>query len=117
MQSHWTYPGRPIVVIPVHSETLDNTGKVHPAMVAMMKRFESGYCHGVRVNLGFVQDFLSTCFITKATFRLIDKKAQHMESYQKPKTSRLPHVVNTVYKKHKMIMDEDLELTDICLIR
>ena len=29
--------------------------KVHPALIAMMKRFDSGYSYGVRVNLGLIE--------------------------------------------------------------
>ena len=73
LQSHWRLPGRPLVVIPIYSESLLNQdGAVHPPLVAMMQRFDSGYSHGVRINLGRVEDFLSTSFISKATFQNLE---------------------------------------------
>ena len=73
LQSHWRLPGRPLVVIPIYSESLLNQdGAVHQPLVAMMQRFDSGYSHGVRINLGRVEDFLSTSFISKATFQNLE---------------------------------------------
>ena len=84
LQSHWRLPGRPLVVIPIYSESLLNQdGAVHPPLVAMMQRFDSGYSHGVRINLGRVEDFLSTSFISKATFTHVKCVAEGGHSFYK----------------------------------
>ena len=84
----------------------------------MMKRFDSGYCHGVRVNLGFVNDFMSTCCITKArgTSKVIDDYEKHPYSYHTNRSRYLPACSTSTHGRRKMIVNEYLDLTDIRLI-
>ena len=96
LQSHWRLPGRPLVVIPIYSESLLNQdGAVHAPLVAMMQRFDSGYSHGVRINLGRVEDFLSTSFISKATFQNLETSSSDTNS----PTGRRPSVVSVSTNK------------------
>ena len=93
LQSHWRLPGRPLVVIPIYSESLLNQdGAVHAPLVAMMQRFDSGYSHGVRINLGRVEDFLSTSFISKATFQNLETHDTSSRRASDVSTNHMPEV-------------------------
>jgi len=66
--------GRPLVVLPVHRKLLvrdvegDDDVIMHPSFVTMLKKLQSGYLNGVRVNFGSIEKFLSTTCESSLTF-------------------------------------------------
>ena len=113
LQSHWRLPGRPIVVIPLHSEYIFDNGKVYPAIQNMMKRFASGYAYGARVVLGHLNELLATSLVTKATFKMDDQS-----SVMSP-TKRVSKYLRTFPQKtrqRKLYASPKLDLTDRTLV-
>ena len=119
LQSHWRLPGRPIVVIPLYSESVFDQGKVHPAIENMMKRFDSGYSYGARVTLGHLDNFLATSLVTKATFKL-DECPTGNDIEKEKHINYLPtyseKIINRQSGQRKLILNPKLDLTDRTLI-
>lgn len=67
LKSSWQMLGRPCVVIPITHAFLEES-KLVPAMISTMKKLKSGYINGTRVNLGKLEDFLSTSCISDLSF-------------------------------------------------
>ncbi|XP_047736288.1 probable phosphorylase b kinase regulatory subunit alpha, partial [Hyalella azteca] len=59
--------GRPTVVLEINQTFLED-GKVPTAMVATVKKLNSGYINGTRVALGKMADFLNTSCMTSLNF-------------------------------------------------
>ncbi|ELT89975.1 hypothetical protein CAPTEDRAFT_163062 [Capitella teleta] len=60
--------GRPTFIIPVSRWNLDFQQTLHPALVATIKKLQTGYINGTRVHLGSLSDFVSTSCVTNLTF-------------------------------------------------
>ncbi|XP_055893667.1 probable phosphorylase b kinase regulatory subunit alpha isoform X16 [Biomphalaria glabrata] len=68
LKRSWKALGRPIVTLTISHELLDNYQHPPNALLATIKKLQSGYISGTRVHLGKLSDFLHTSCITKLSF-------------------------------------------------
>ncbi|XP_076810567.1 phosphorylase b kinase regulatory subunit alpha, liver isoform-like isoform X2 [Clavelina lepadiformis] len=69
LASSWTMPGRPIITIPIHGGMLTDDGEnFKPSLISTLRKIQSGYLYGVRVQLGTLGSFLSTSCLSRLTF-------------------------------------------------
>ncbi|XP_065885747.1 phosphorylase b kinase regulatory subunit alpha, liver isoform-like [Dysidea avara] len=64
----WKQMGRPTFPIPILRSMIDVDNFEKSAMMKLLQAFMSGYSTGVKVKVGFLNEFLSTSCITKLTF-------------------------------------------------
>ena len=88
----------------------------------MMKRFKSGYSHGVRVNLGLLESFFATSHVSKLHFMDEYTDWKSMKSKKETKKSYLKTVQITQISKPTdfikgLIMNQQLDLTDVALLQ
>ena len=122
LQSHWNLAGRPTIVIPLSSEILGTGDEVHQAIQTMMKRFESGYSHGVRVNLGPLESFLTSSYVCKLYF--IEELAHLSEKFESEKEEVKSHLAKLEARPitkptdfvQELIMNRSIDLTDMTLV-
>lgn len=88
--SNWSMMGRPLMVVPIRRSLLDMSSSLHPALVATIKKLQTGYISGTRVHLGFLNDFVSTSCVTDLTFLSeqedspdLDKMLRHIHQMAK----------------------------------
>ncbi|GFN83950.1 phosphorylase b kinase regulatory subunit alpha, liver isoform [Plakobranchus ocellatus] len=76
LRANWKGLGRPILICRLSRNALDNYQHPPNALMATIKKLQSGYISGARVHLGKLSDFLHTSCITKLSFlRDIDDKS------------------------------------------
>ncbi|XP_071125441.1 probable phosphorylase b kinase regulatory subunit alpha isoform X49 [Mytilus edulis] len=75
---HWRMVGRPLFIMPVSSKLLDSSQNLPTALVATIKKLQSGYIAGTRVHMGKLRDFLTTSCVTKLSF-LPDDSTQEVQ--------------------------------------
>ncbi|KAK3769886.1 hypothetical protein RRG08_036931 [Elysia crispata] len=68
LKHSWKALGRPIVTLKITHDLLDNYQHPPNALLATIKKLQSGYISGARVHLGKLSDFLHTSCITKLSF-------------------------------------------------
>ncbi|CAG2224072.1 Phosphorylase b kinase regulatory subunit alpha, liver isoform,Probable phosphorylase b kinase regulatory subunit alpha [Mytilus edulis] len=78
VSNNWRMIGRPTIIIPVLEESLDSSQNLPTALVATIKKLQSGYIAGTRVHMGKLRDFLTTSCVTKLSF-LPDDSTQEMQ--------------------------------------
>ncbi|XP_064608813.1 phosphorylase b kinase regulatory subunit alpha, liver isoform-like isoform X1 [Liolophura sinensis] len=66
--SNWTMLGRPTMIFPAISSMLDPKENLHPALIATIKKLQTGYISGTRVQMGNMSDFKTTSCITNLDF-------------------------------------------------
>ncbi|XP_052076116.1 probable phosphorylase b kinase regulatory subunit alpha isoform X9 [Mytilus californianus] len=81
VSNNWRMIGRPTIVIPVLEESLDSCQNLPTALVATIKKLQSGYIAGTRVHMGKLRDFLTTSCVTKLSF-LPDDSPQEIQLNQ-----------------------------------
>ena len=124
LQSHWSHAGRPTIVIPISNELLNlatsagNGSEVNSPIYKMMKKFQSGFSHGVRVNLGFLETFLSTSFVSKLLFKSEDPNWPQKNSGRKMKSTYLRKMpVRKVLKPtgfvNELVTNQKIDLTQV----
>ena len=64
----WTMLGRPLLILKFTKHELGPGHSLHPALVAALKKIQSGYINGTRVHLGNLCDFINTSNVTNLTF-------------------------------------------------
>ncbi|KAJ6218952.1 hypothetical protein RDWZM_004764 [Blomia tropicalis] len=67
LKSNWRELGRPTLTLIMYRQFLEND-KVPLSIISTLKKIKSGYLHGARVELGNLEEFLSTSCITNLTF-------------------------------------------------
>uniref|UniRef100_A0A646QCY3 Phosphorylase b kinase regulatory subunit n=1 Tax=Hemiscolopendra marginata TaxID=943146 RepID=A0A646QCY3_9MYRI len=67
LKSNWHMLGRPTVILPISEHILED-GKIPPAFMSTVKKLKSGYINGTRVNLGKLEEFISTSCIASLNF-------------------------------------------------
>ncbi|BFZ14815.1 hypothetical protein BsWGS_17852 [Bradybaena similaris] len=68
LKKSWKALGRPVVTLTITHDLLDNYQHPPNALLATIKKLQSGYISGTRVHLGKLSDFLHTSCITKLSF-------------------------------------------------
>ncbi|XP_055893651.1 phosphorylase b kinase regulatory subunit alpha, liver isoform-like isoform X2 [Biomphalaria glabrata] len=68
LSKSWKGLGRPLMVYNLTRSALDNYQHPPNALLATIKKLQSGYISGTRVHLGKLSDFLHTSCITKLSF-------------------------------------------------
>ncbi|XP_059170529.1 probable phosphorylase b kinase regulatory subunit alpha isoform X3 [Physella acuta] len=68
LSKSWKALGRPLMVYNLTRNALDNYQHPPNALLATIKKLQSGYISGTRVHLGKLSDFLHTSCITKLSF-------------------------------------------------
>ncbi|CAL1539769.1 unnamed protein product [Lymnaea stagnalis] len=68
LKRSWKALGRPVVTLTISHQLLDNYQHPPNALLATIKKLQSGYISGTRVHLGKLSDFLHTSCITKLSF-------------------------------------------------
>ncbi|BFZ14817.1 hypothetical protein BsWGS_17856 [Bradybaena similaris] len=68
LSTSWKGLGRPLIVYTLTRNALDNYQHPPNALLATIKKLQSGYISGTRVHLGKLSDFLHTSCITKLSF-------------------------------------------------
>ncbi|CAG2224079.1 Phosphorylase b kinase regulatory subunit alpha, skeletal muscle isoform,Phosphorylase b kinase regulatory subunit alpha, liver isoform [Mytilus edulis] len=78
LKSSWKGLGRPTMTFIVSRNVLDSSQNLPTALVATIKKLQSGYIAGTRVHMGKLRDFLTTSCVTKLSF-LPDDSTQEMQ--------------------------------------
>ncbi|XP_060070242.1 probable phosphorylase b kinase regulatory subunit alpha [Ylistrum balloti] len=68
LKNSWKGLGRPTVTLLISNSFLDMGQSLPAALVATIKKLQSGYIAGTRVHMGKLSDFLSTSCVTKLSF-------------------------------------------------
>ncbi|CAI9725366.1 probable phosphorylase b kinase regulatory subunit alpha isoform X2 [Octopus vulgaris] len=68
LSHQWRMLGRPVIVFPVSKMMLDHGKIPSTALIANIKKLQSGYINGARVQVGNLKDFLSTSCVTSLSF-------------------------------------------------
>ncbi|CAE1251880.1 Phosphorylase b kinase regulatory subunit alpha, skeletal muscle isoform,Phosphorylase b kinase regulatory subunit beta,Probable phosphorylase b kinase regulatory subunit alpha,Phosphorylase b kinase regulatory subunit alpha, liver isoform [Acanthosepion pharaonis] len=68
LSHHWRMLGRPVIIFPVNRSMLDHGKIPSTALVANIKKLQSGYINGTRVQVGCMKDFLSTSCSSNLSF-------------------------------------------------
>ncbi|GFR67688.1 phosphorylase b kinase regulatory subunit alpha, liver isoform, partial [Elysia marginata] len=68
LRANWKGLGRPTLICRFNRNALDNYQHPPNALLATIKKLQSGYISGARVHLGKLSDFLHTSCITKLSF-------------------------------------------------
>ncbi|XP_069129417.1 probable phosphorylase b kinase regulatory subunit alpha isoform X5 [Argopecten irradians] len=68
LKNSWKGLGRPTVTLLISNSFLDMGQNLPAALVATIKKLQSGYIAGTRVHMGKLSDFLSTSCVTKLSF-------------------------------------------------
>ncbi|OWF44218.1 Phosphorylase b kinase regulatory subunit alpha, liver isoform [Mizuhopecten yessoensis] len=68
LSRNWSMLGRPVFLFPILGTMLDMGQHLPAALVATIKKLQSGYIAGTRVHMGKLSDFLSTSCVTKLSF-------------------------------------------------
>ncbi|XP_035825759.1 phosphorylase b kinase regulatory subunit alpha, liver isoform isoform X5 [Aplysia californica] len=80
LSNSWKGLGRPLMVVSFTRFALDNYQHPPNALLATIKKLQSGYISGTRVHLGKLSDFLHTSCMTKLSFlRDIDDQSGKQE--------------------------------------
>ena len=98
-----------------------NGSEVNSPIYSMMKRFQSGFSHGVRVNLGFLENFLSTSFVSKLLFKSenphwpekssgINIKSTYLRKMPVRKVLQPKEFVN------ELVTNQKIDLTQVALV-
>ena len=66
--ANWGMTGRPLIILPIRQTLLDYGRTLHPALVATIRKLQTGYINGTRVHLGNLEDFMNTSCVTNLTF-------------------------------------------------
>uniref|UniRef100_A0A8D2LYV4 Phosphorylase b kinase regulatory subunit n=1 Tax=Varanus komodoensis TaxID=61221 RepID=A0A8D2LYV4_VARKO len=67
--SRWRMTGRPTVTFPVSHTMLDESGtRIHPAVLATLRKLQDGYFGGARIQTGRLSEFLTTSCCTHLSF-------------------------------------------------
>ncbi|KAK4810378.1 hypothetical protein QYF61_022081 [Mycteria americana] len=67
--SRWRMTGRPTITFPISHTMLDETGsRVHPTVLAMLRKLQDGYFGGARIQTGKLSEFLTTSCRTHLSF-------------------------------------------------
>ncbi|RUS87688.1 hypothetical protein EGW08_004529 [Elysia chlorotica] len=107
LKHSWKALGRPIVTLKITHDLLDNYQHPPNALLATIKKLQSGYISGARVHLGRLSDFLHTSCITKLSFlRDMEDQSSRKDKVMvdqlmaQPSTSR-PRLLSDSSKKVK----------------
>ncbi|CAG0893584.1 unnamed protein product, partial [Darwinula stevensoni] len=102
LSKHWSFShllGRPTVTAVIFSNMLDD-GKIPSAMIATLKKLNSGYINGTRVTLGTMAEFLSTSCITDLSF-LGDSEAGNPDVLLSDVRDYLEHVTHKAFSSYR----------------
>ncbi|XP_071125391.1 probable phosphorylase b kinase regulatory subunit alpha isoform X5 [Mytilus edulis] len=78
LSRNWRMLGRPTVIVDLSSVFIDSSQNLPTALVATIKKLQSGYIAGTRVHMGKLRDFLTTSCVTKLSF-LPDDSTQEVQ--------------------------------------
>ncbi|CAD5110977.1 DgyrCDS331 [Dimorphilus gyrociliatus] len=106
LQRYWNNIGRPLMVFPIKQSLLDFKNNLHPALIATMKKLQTGYINGTRVQLGFIQDFMNTSCATCLTYLTeaddspdIDNLLEYIGAFQVSSAKSTYRILDSISRK------------------
>ena len=80
VERNWNnIPGRPTVVFVITNEIYEAHEKLNSALIQTIRKLNSGYINGARVQLGKLEDFIKTACLTNLTFLGTDSEGNDNE--------------------------------------
>ncbi|CAK9304381.1 unnamed protein product [Gordionus sp. m RMFG-2023] len=68
LSNSWKEVGRPTMLLHLQKASVDDNGKIYKSIITTLCKVKDGYLGGVRVQIGYLNDFLSTSCITNISW-------------------------------------------------